>query len=163
NQRTDWAPWHAYAVSFDRPYARGAGAGDLFFCDRDFISFAEAQGWDLGYAADLDLDATLVAARRLVIVEGHAEYFSAPMRDAPEAATAAGRNVAFSGANDVYWQVRFDPSRRIMIGYKEFAASDPMLAQAPSLVTTRWRDPPVSRPENALMGEMFGEWVWSAA
>ena len=160
NFRSDWPQWHAYAVSFDRPFAHNTGAGDFFFCDRDFITFAEAQGWDMDYAADLDLDsdATLATTRQLVIVEGHHEYFSAGMRAALETATAGGTSLAFFGANDLYWQVRFDPSHRIMTAYKEFAAMDPIAN--PALVTTRWRD--LNRPENALLGEMFGEWVWSS-
>ena len=160
NLRTDWNQWHAYAVSFDRPFAHANGAADFFFCDRDFVTFAEAQGWDMDYAADLDLDsdATLATSRRLVIVEGHAEYFSAGMRAALESAITGGTSLAFLGANDVYWQVRFDPSHRVMTGYKEFASIDP--APSPDLTTTRWRD--LDRPENGLMGEMFGDWVWSS-
>src|SRR5207245_5353024 len=28
---------------------------------------------------------------------------------------------------------------------------------------TRWRDAPLDRPENGLLGVMFGEWLWAAA
>src|SRR6267142_862311 len=41
NSRSDWPYWHAFAVSFDRPY-QNRGAGELLSNDRSFITFAEA-------------------------------------------------------------------------------------------------------------------------
>src|SRR5205085_2452967 len=55
NARPDWAYWHAFAVSFDRPY-QNHGSGELLAKDRDFITFAEAQGYDIAYVTDADLD-----------------------------------------------------------------------------------------------------------
>ena len=54
---------------------------------------------------------------------GHDEYWSKAMYDAVEAARDAGVNLAFFGANTVYWQVRFEPSaggvpNRVMVCYK---------------------------------------------
>ncbi|HZS40150.1 MAG TPA: N,N-dimethylformamidase beta subunit family domain-containing protein [Polyangia bacterium] len=166
NLRSDWSASHAYAVSFDRPYAQGNGAGQLFNVDRDFITFVEAQGYDLAYAtdADLDADASLASWRRLVVLEGHSEYWTANMRSNLEAALAAGVNLAFFGANDCYWQVRWaSNARRTLIGYKDYAALDPAQANDPAHVTTRWRDPPLSQPENALLGVEFGQWIWTAS
>jgi hypothetical protein len=166
NRRGDWSYAHAFAVSFERPFEQGDGAGQLFFADRDFITFVEGQGWDLAYTTDgdVDADAAELSARRLVALEGHAEYWTAPARDHLEAAVAAGTNLVVFGANDVFWQVRWaTPDRRLLIGYKEFAALDPFQSTDPAHVTTEWREPPVSRPENALLGEMFGEWLWSSA
>ncbi len=45
------------------------------------------------------------------------------MFDAAERARDAGVNLAFFGGNDVYWQVRFEPSTsgvpdRVMVAYK---------------------------------------------
>ena len=166
NRRSDWSAPRAYAVSFDRPYAAGAGTGDLWDKDRDFITFAEGQGYDMAYATDTDLDAQpdLVARRRMLVVQGHSEYWTAAMRDAFETAIAARTNVAFFAANNAYWQVRFaSDARRVLIGYKEFAALDPMAAVDPRRVTTKWRDPRVNRPENAMIGEMYGDWIWTGA
>ena len=167
NQRSDWrvAP-HAFAVSFDRPYLRGAGAGELFEKDADFITFAEGQGYDIAYESDRDLDAdpSLTDHRRLIAVQGHSEYWTAAMRDAIEGAIGHGTNVVFFAANNAYWQVRFqDGSRRTLIGYKDYAAQDPAQQVDPAHVTTKWRLPPVSRPENAMIGEMFGNWITTAA
>lgn len=167
NQRSDWhGASHAFAVSFDRPYQRGAGAGELFDKDADFITFSEGQGYDIAYETDADLDAdpTLAEHRRMIAVQGHSEYWTANMRDAVERAIAHGTNVAFFASNNAYWQVRFqDASRRTLIGYKDQAAQDPAMRSDPAHVTTKWRLPPVSRPENAMIGEMFGTWITTAA
>jgi hypothetical protein len=165
NQRSDWKPWHAYAVSFDRPYQNN-GAGELFAMDRGFITFAEAQGYDIAYVTDTDLDRDpgLIERRRMLLLQGHTEYWTAAMRLAVEKGIAQGANVAFLASNSAYWQVRFaDSSRRLLIAYKEFASLDPATSTDPAHVTTRWRDPPLNRPENAMIGGMFGSWLWTAA
>ncbi len=165
NSRSDWPRWHAFAVSFDRPY-QGRGSGELLSKDLDFITFAEAQGYDVAYVTDADLDAEpdLVTGRRMLLFQGHSEYWTAAMRAVTESAIAAGTNVAFLAANDSYWQVRFaDAGRRLLIGYKEFASLDPAAQGDPAHLTTRWRDPPLNRPESAMIGEMYGAWQWVAA
>ncbi|MGZ3441583.1 MAG: N,N-dimethylformamidase beta subunit family domain-containing protein, partial [Polyangia bacterium] len=167
NTRSDWSSWHAYAVSFDRPFLQGNGAGGFPFADRDLLTFAEGQGYDIDYVADTDVDAdpAELAGRRLVVLQGHSEYWSAGERDALEAALAAGTSTVVFGANDLYWQVRYAPSaagvpRRVVIGYKEFAARDPAQTGDPAHVTTQWRM--LGKPENALLGVMFGDWLWSS-
>jgi len=160
------APWHAFAVSFDRPYDRGHGTGDFLAYDRDFVTFAEGQGYDIAYVTDTDFDAepSLASYRRMLVIQGHSEYWSGAMRDAAEAAIATGTNAAFFAANDAYWQVRFaDPARRLLVGYKDFCPQDPMLAGNASRATCLWRDALLGRAENAFIGEMFGDWVLAAA
>jgi len=159
-------PWHAYAVSFDRPYDNSNGTGDFLSKDRDFVTFAEGQGYDIGYVTDTDLDAdpTLVEHRRMLIIQGHSEYWTLAMRNAVEGAIAAGSSSAFFSANDAYWQVRFsDPARRLLLGYKDFCRQDPMALVDPSRATCQWRDPVIDRPENKMIGEMYGNWIWAAA
>lgn len=166
NNRNDWSRWHAFAVCLDRPYQQNHGQGELLDKDRDFITFAEAQGLDLAYVSDVDVDAdpALLMNRRMIVIQGHSEYWTRPMRDGVEDAIAAGVNVAFLGANTAYWQVRFaDGSRRMLIGYKEFSDLDPARVSDPAHLTTRWRDPPLNRPESRMIGEMFGAWLWVAA
>jgi NHL repeat len=160
NSRSDWTPWHAFAVSFDRPYLQGSGAGQLFFADRAFITFAEGQGYDIDYVADSDVDADAdqVMARRLVVLQGHAEYWAASQRANLVAALAGGANLVAFGANDLYWQVRYDDTRRVMTGYKEYAYEDPVADR--TLLTTTWRA--LGQPENGILGVQFGQWLWSA-
>ncbi|TMA21365.1 MAG: hypothetical protein E6J88_15875 [Deltaproteobacteria bacterium] len=167
NFRSDWSKWHAFAVSFDRPYLQDNGVGELFSKDRDFIYFAEAQGYDIAYATDTDLDRdpALVHGRRMVLLQGHSEYWTEAMRNAVEDAVARGSNLAVLAANNSYWQVRFtDASRRTLIGYKDFADTlDPARNSDPAHLTTLWRKAPLNRPENGVFGTMYGSWLWTDA
>ena len=47
---------------------------------------------------------------RVFISGAHDEYCSAAMRTALEQARDAGIDLFFTGANEVYWKVRFEPS-----------------------------------------------------
>jgi hypothetical protein len=83
------------------------------------------------------------------------------MRNNLEAAFAAGVHIAFFSANAMYWQVRFESSPNggpnpVMVGYKENAPSFDPLFNDPILSTVRFRDAPVNRPENRLLGVMYG-------
>ncbi len=169
NGRPDCPRPHAFAASFDRPFNLGVGSGNFLSDDSYFLNFVEGQRYDLAYATDVDLDArpSILASRRLIIISGHSEYWTAGMRRHIEEAIAPGTNLAFLGANDIYWQVRYAPSesgypRRSVVGYKEFVALDPMQQVDPTLITARWRDLQSPRPENAISGTMYGEWIWKA-
>ncbi len=154
----------AVEVSFDRPYFLDAGAGYLRRWELQFIRWMEREGRDVEYVADTDLERVpgLVDGRRLVVMAGHPEYWSRPMRARIEAAIASGTNVAFLTANEVYWQVRLEdgpagPASR-MVCYK-VAALDPMARTSPQLTTCRWREAPVSDPEAPVIGQMYGSIV----
>src|SRR5437879_5929246 len=87
---------------------------------------------------------------------GHNEYWSNEMYNAAQAARDAGVNLAFFGANPVYWQVRYEASatgvaNRVMVCYKN-ASIDPV--QGPT-TTVQWRNAPVNRPEQPLTGLMY--------
>jgi len=154
----------AVQVSFDRPYEMHQGAGYQPRWELQFVRWQEREGVDVDYAADLDLelDPGILAGRRLVVFAGHHEYWSRPMRTALEAAVASGVNVAFLSANEVYWQVRLEPSplgpaRRVTC-YKS-ARLDPVASSQPQLTTCRWRERPVNDPEAPLIGQMYGHIV----
>jgi hypothetical protein len=154
----------AAQVSFDRPYDRDAGAGYLRRWELQFIRWMERNGRDVEYIADLDLERNpdLVNGRRLLVMAGHPEYWSRPMRTRVEAAIASGTSVAFLTANEVYWQARIEdgpagPATRITC-YKS-RTEDPITATQPQLTTCRWREPPVSDPEAPLVGQMYGSIV----
>ena len=151
----------AAVVSFDRPYLTEAGAGLLRRWELPFVRWQERHGRDVEYVADVDLAAhpELLAGRRLIVFAGHHEYWSRPMRDAVTATLGAGVNLAFLSANEVYWQIRrgdspLGPDRRVTC-YKS-AALDPLTPTQPMLATCRWREAPVSEPEAALVGQMYG-------
>jgi N,N-dimethylformamidase beta subunit-like, C-terminal len=154
----------AAQVSFDRPYDLDGGAGYLRRWELQFIRWMERNGRDVEYIADLDLERfpDLVTGRRLVVMAGHLEYWSRPMRTSIEAAIASGINVAFLTGNEVYWQTRLEDGPTGRAGritcYKSRTA-DPITATQPSLTTCRWREAPVNEPEAPLIGEMYGHVV----
>lgn len=80
------------------------------------------------------------------------------MRAHVESARAAGVNLGFFGADAMYWHIRLGPSDlgpdRLITCYKS-ATLDPMARVNKSEVTTLWRDAPLNRPENAVIGEMY--------
>ena len=151
----------AAIVSFDRPYLLGAGAGYLRRWELQFVRWMEREGRDVEYVADVDLELNpdMAGGRRMIVMAGHPEYWSRPMRNTIEAAIASGVNVAFLTANEVYWQARLEsgpagPASRIVC-YKS-AKADPVTATRPALATTRWREDPVNDPEAPIIGQMYG-------
>lgn len=174
----------SYAVSFDRPYDDGYGAGRFFEYVAPLLRRAERLGLPLAWATDYDvaLDPSLLAGATGIVVGSHQEYWTATERDAVAAAQRAGTNVAFFGANTAYWRVRLagrdvalsaQPDRRdgrprVLFGPKS-ASQDPLAASDPAGATTRFRDPPAPQPEEALTGLRYdcypvqGSWVVSDA
>ncbi len=125
----------------------------------------ERQGYDLSYISSVDLDENpgQLLNHRAFISLGHDEYWSKSMRDGVENARNHGVGLAFLGANAVYWQIRYEPDshsvpNRTIVCYKS-AKDDPLYGKDNALVTVRWRDPPVNRPENALVGIMYASYA----
>ena len=157
----------AYVVSFDRPYMRSDGLGDFpLFNEFNLLRWLERSGYDVSYATDIDTDmrGSLLSQHRLFLAAGHDEYWSTAMRDHVTTARDAGTSLAFFGGNDVYWHVRLQnsplgPDRELICykpGYYTDHAVDPVAASDPREDTVLWRDPPLNKPENALLGEMYG-------
>ena len=164
----------ARKVSFDRPYAmapygiRLDGAGEfLRRWEYNALRWLEREGYDVTYITDVDTHerAHTLLGHRVFLSVGHDEYWSWAMRDHVETARDQGVNLAFLGANASFWQIRFEPGvdgapNRTIVGYKDAAGLDDPYAtdDEPTndhLVTGRWRDPPVSRPEASMIGVMY--------
>lgn len=161
----------ANTVSFNRPLVSLGGfpwqiaAGDTY--DQglptyiDAVRWFEHAGYDVSYMSSVDLDQHpgLLRSHAAYISVGHDEYWSKAMRDGVEQARDAGISLIFMGANTAYWQIRFQadsagiPDRHIVC-YKD-SANDPLNGVDNSQVTVQWRDPPLNRPENALIGIMY--------
>ena len=156
----------AYKVSFDRPNNKWhVGYGHGLPYEINAIRWLERNGYEVTYLSSLDVHAhpDLLLEHRAFLSLGHDEYWSNEMRVAVEHARDAGLGLGFLGANSAYWQVRLEPNSdgrrdRTLVCYKD-ALLDPMLGRQPSRVTTRWRDAPVDKPENALIGVAYVDWV----
>jgi hypothetical protein len=164
-----YAP-EAYKVSLNRPYVNatasnnGKGAGDFFVWEMKALRFLEREGYDVTYTTDIDTHANPAGllAHKAFLSVGHNEYWTRAMRDAIEGARNAGVNLAFLGANDGFWQIRLEPSvsgaqpNRTLVGYKLTAATlDPLYNSSPSDATSVFRQVPVNRPEDSLIGVMY--------
>jgi hypothetical protein len=150
----------ARTVSFDRPYRIGDGSGDFLGSEYPLVSLVESLGLDVTYWTDVDLHERpqLLLQHRALLSLGHDEYWSTAMRAGAESARDAGVNLAFFGANAVFRHIRLGSSPlgtgRRVIDYKS-AREDPVRFTDRSEVTVDWREPPVSRPESALIGNYY--------
>lgn len=163
----------AYAVCFDRPLSIQSSQTNTWFADSEYawIHFAEAQGYDLAYlsTSDLHADPTLLTAAKLVVMNGHHEYWSAEVYNAFSSAVAAGVNMMVNGSNIALWHVRMSADGRTMICYKDSGTVDVSAGftgtgRDPVSYTGTWRDPRTGattpgntdvRRENALTGQLF--------
>ena len=146
-------------VSFDRPYdertmktADGPATDNANLpqvSEFPLVRYLERGGYDVSYQTDVDTDAApqSLLRHRLVIVNGHDEYWTKGMRDAFERARDVGTNLAFVGANIGFWQIRYDDNRRTLVEYRN-AGPDP--EPDPTLKTVMFRE--LGRPECQLLG-----------
>lgn len=152
----------AVHVSFDRPYSQGLGSGQMLKWEALMARFLERAGYDVSYTTNLEVatqDGAWLAKRGAFLSVGHDEYWAVTQRSAVEQALSLGMPLLFFTANAAYWQVRLEDDLglgpRTMVAWKEAWPHDPQ--QGPT-VTARFRDSPVDRPENALLGIMFDKW-----
>src|SRR5205823_4481616 len=94
---------------------------------------------------DTDRDPASLLRHRLVMVAGHDEYWTTAIRDAFDAALAAGTNLAFMGSNDAYWHIKYEDGGRTIFGYKSMYDPNPDVADK----TAMFRE--IGRPECLLM------------
>jgi hypothetical protein len=156
-------------VSFDRPYVDQQGSGQVLTYEVNAIRWLERQGYDLSYISGVDLheNPAQLLSHQAYLSLGHDEYWTKEMRDGIEHARDSGVGLAFLGANDGYWQIRFEPDSagipdRTIVCYKVQTALhdlgfDPFYGKDNTRLTAQWRDPVLARPENALIGVMFSD------
>jgi len=167
----------AFKVSLNRPalgwrFGYGAGLSQVI----DAIRWLERNGYDVSYLSTVDLHERpeQLLTHRAYLSLGHDEYWSAAMRNGVEYARDTGVGLAFFGANAAYWNIRFEADHvgnadRVIACYKS-ALLDPLYGKDNTHVTVEWRQAPLSRPENALIGVMYtnstippNAWPWTVA
>src|SRR6267143_1289570 len=155
----------AVEVSFDRPHDSDGGSGQVLRYEALMARFLERYGYDVTYTTNLDVareGASTLLRRGAFLSIGHDEYWAGEQRDAVDAARDAGEPIFFFGANAAYWKVRLsspgvDGNARVATCYKRHPESDPLAATADR--TGRFRDPPINRPEEQLVGTMYESWM----
>lgn len=159
----------AYAVSFNRPYIEGNGAGQFFRWEYQLLRWMEKNGLDISYCTNHDLhnDNTLLSRTKVYIIAGHSEYWTTNMYNNIENSLDRLQvGIAFMGANAMYWQVRYEDSFngvcRNIVCYKcnenTPYETDPIYSTNPDLVTARYRDPKVNRAEQKIIGQLYAGW-----
>ena len=150
----------ARAVTFDRPYAYGHGAGEFLKRMLPVVALAERLRLPLAYADDVDLerDPHLLDGAGGVVSMGHDEYYSVAMRAALTRARDHGTNLAFLGANAVFRRIRLEPTslgrHRLEVNYKD-PAEDPVSRTHPKQTTADWPAKPSPDDESSLTGEAY--------
>ena len=149
----------SWAVSFNRPYP-APGSQQFMFGIMSVVIRAERLGIPLAYFTNVDLDVDARSLRGALgyVSMGHDEYWSTAMRRRVLAARKAGTNLAFIGANTMYWRIRLrgsDANPRVVVGYRDDAHRDPLFDQGSARTTGRYRDPPKPKPENSLIGMQY--------
>jgi hypothetical protein len=154
----------AVKVSLDRPdilsYMSGFSLGNSDQAyDLHTVRWLERNGYNVNYATDIDVheNPQLLKQHSVVIVGSRAEYWTKELFDAFEQARDAGVHLAFIGGANGYWQVRLEPNsagkpNRTVVGYKSAALDT--AAPSGAQTTVRFRDTPVNRPEQTLVGVM---------
>ncbi|WP_419420123.1 N,N-dimethylformamidase beta subunit family domain-containing protein [Legionella sp. D16C41] len=142
----------AYKVSFDRPLL--IMSNGPFSREYNMVRFLEKNGYDVSYTTDYDIDQSPEDLKKykLLISMTHDEYWSKQTRDAFESARDSGVNLAFMGANFIYWQDRYENNGRTLVVYRE-KNLDP--EPNPSLKTIRYELLTPPRPECLLTGEKY--------
>jgi hypothetical protein len=141
----------AAKVSFDRPYTLGMDGQAPWNWETPFVHFLERNGYDVSYTTDVDVarNPGSLLGHKLVIVNGHDEYWTKSERDAFDGARDAGVNLAFFGSNIGFWQARYEDAERTLVEYRS-ASADP--SPDPATKTTAFRALPNPRPECQLLG-----------
>jgi hypothetical protein len=145
----------SWAVSYDRPFNLATGANDYRTAAIPVIVRAERLGIPLSYFANVDLDddVRVLEGARGYVSMGHDEYWTPAMRRAVELARDGGTNLAFLGANTMYWRIRLE--ERLQTGYRSDAVLDPLRDSRPAEATSQFRDVPAPDPEQSVTGMMY--------
>ncbi|MDZ8188214.1 MAG: DUF4082 domain-containing protein [Nostoc sp. ChiSLP02] len=163
----------AYKVSYDRPFSQATyqesyEADTPLRWEYNMVRWLESLGYDVTYTDNMQVhtNGQRLLSHKVFLSVGHDEYWSKEMRDAVEVARNSGINLGFFSANTCYWRVRFESStiaagqlkpNRVMACYKQDWTLDPVAQQqGPLAATNKFRSVQNQRPENALLGVMYG-------
>jgi len=148
-------------ASFRRPLV-GSGYSQLTFMElpvvRQLEQIAAHSGVDVAYTTDVDVDhqPSQLLKHAEIVLGGHSEYWTRRAYDALAVARGSGVNLAFLGANNLWWHTRLEsapgavqPDREIV--YRE-TAGDPTPPSRPADLTLLWSQWPERRDAAAMLG-----------
>lgn len=157
-------------LTFNRPYseAEGKGSGQYLQLENGLVWWMEKNNYDVSYWTDTDLHskASQLASRtKTLILPGHDEYYSTPMRNAllNGINTTAGKvNLMSLGANQVHRTITFTSDNRT------FEVNGKRTGGYPA---TTWRSHGPTYAEQNITGSQYGcrssgtitpnsAWIW---
>ena len=159
-------------ASFERPFDALDNL-QFYRYELPFIVWLEKSGYDVVYSTDIDTHerhAPFASQYKALLTSGHSEYWTKPMYDTVQAARDQGLNLGFFGGDTLYWQMRLEDERapaadghnlhdRVMVVFRHpYPPNSKGLGDPnpdPALQTINWRDFPVMRDEEALVGVHF--------
>lgn len=136
----------AAIVSFLRPISlpRHSEAFLKWFCKQNYS--------DVGYITDSDLDNfDEIKKANLLMIVGHSEYWTLEARRNFDRFVDEGKNALVLSGNTMWWQVRYDKNKNLLIGYKDYPDPEPNVC----LHTTRWNEPQLGYPILNSIGADF--------
>lgn len=123
------------------------GPGDY---TSSFYSWMNLQSYDVNYIADIDLeDYSQIQNSKLVIITGHSEYWTRQARENIDQFVASGKNLLVLSGNTMWWQVRYNQPKDLMICYK-LNSADPLKNTIYS--TVNWPEQLLSYPTAPSIG-----------
>lgn len=152
-----WAvdiPFFSWAMG--NGYSKWYVGGSYAEYDSLFVQWAEKEGYQLDYMTQHDLHFGTVNLDdyQAVVIAGHDEYWSTPMRDAIDAYLDGGGRVARFGGN-FFWQIRLEDEGDTQVSYKFLAHEQDPVRDDPEhkhLLTCVWDDRKLKRPGALTMG-----------
>lgn len=105
-------PWSAFPYVVHTP----GGYAHLLRAERPLHVWLEQNGYDYDVASDLDLhdQPGLLSDYKVVVINGHSEYWSAEAYTTLDSYLCAGGRLVVLSGNTMFWRVSFDAAREIM-------------------------------------------------
>ena len=153
-------------LSFNRPYHEGLGSGQYLSLEYGLVYWLEKNNYDVAYWTDMDLharSAELPTRTDTLVLPGHDEYYSLPMRNGLINAIGNQVNLVSFGANQIYRQIRPNATGSQFEVYERWTNWP---------ASTTWRYRGRNFHEQAILGAEDGcrsngtvttnnSWIWS--
>jgi len=149
--KTEAAIYRSTVVSHAR--YNPVAPGDPGNFNESFFRWMEKLEYNTHYIADIDLeDYAEIANSKVVIISGKSEYWTRAARLNIDKFVASGKNVLVLSGNTMYWQVRHNFRKNLMVCYKSNNL-DPLHDTLYS--TYYWTTPELNYPVNTSIGADF--------
>jgi hypothetical protein len=85
-----------------------------------FFQWIDNQTYNINYVADCDLDDySQIENSKVVVITGHSEYWTRQARENIDKFVDSGKNVLMLSGNLMWWQVRYNKEKNLMVCYKD--------------------------------------------